>query len=91
MCRVKPNSENFLPKGIPFPETELSESKLCKVASPELQETLPHLRRQVLNSPDSGLKFRRCHLLKTTPKKHILYFIYSFIFFKAALEDCFHF
>lgn len=48
--RAEPNSKNLLPKGIPFPETEFSESKLCKVASPELQETLPNLWRQVLDS-----------------------------------------
>lgn len=45
--RAEPNSKDFLPKGVPFSETEFSEGKLCEVASPKLQETLPHLWRQV--------------------------------------------
>lgn len=45
--RAEPNSQDILPKGIPHPETEFSESKLREVASAELQKTLPYLWRQV--------------------------------------------
>lgn len=48
--RAKPNSKDVLPKGISVPETELPESKLCKVASSKLQKTLPDLWRQVFCS-----------------------------------------
>ncbi|KAF3851214.1 hypothetical protein F7725_012986 [Dissostichus mawsoni] len=56
---VKPNRKNILPKGISFPETELPESKLCQVASPELPKTLPYLWRQMLDtylSPKPGFQ-----------------------------------
>lgn len=49
--RAKPNSKDILPKGISFPETELPEGKLCKVASPKLPKTLPYFWRQVFNPP----------------------------------------
>lgn len=49
--RAKPDSKDVLPKGIPFPETELPESKLRKVASPKLPKTVPYLWRQVFYSP----------------------------------------
>lgn len=49
--RTKPNRKGILSKGIPLSETELPESKLCKVASTKLQEALPYLRRQVFKSP----------------------------------------
>ncbi len=59
--RAKPNSKDILPKGIPFPETELPESKLCKVASSKLPETLPYFWRQVYNPTystyDTTLRF----------------------------------
>lgn len=46
--RAESNSKDILPKGIPFQKTEFSESKLCKVASPELQKIIPYLWRQVV-------------------------------------------
>lgn len=48
--RAKPNSKDILPKGIPFTETELPESKLCKMASTKLPKTVSYLWRQVSNS-----------------------------------------
>ena len=48
--RSQPNCKDILPKGIPLPETKLSESKLCKMASSKLQKTLPHIWRQVFNN-----------------------------------------
>lgn len=49
--RAKPNSEDVLSKRISFPETELPESQLCKVASPKLPKNIPYLWRHVFNYP----------------------------------------
>lgn len=73
--RAKPNSKDILPKRVPFTETELPESKLCKMASTKLPKTISYLWRQVSNSPYAMLLLQThlllCLFLSEIVTKHL--------------------